>query len=1193
MSTSVKKPIVPQSGTVKGRSGSLTPRTTAAASAAARPGSGLKKDTSSSKSGISPPISSQAAHRPSSGSITKPSAAATGPAPLTTVEEFVDHFQLRLEQLSKSWKTCTALDDVATPSDELIAAVCGGAMRDGKPSLVVVPNEVSVLVSAAESAPTLATEVLIEAGTSKRLCSSSGLCNEITLPPPVSAAGSRGVSTVTWSSDTSWTVSSSDASLSGNMRVVHGGASVQRGSVALSTRASDNAISVSVNPRAASASKTSVTACSLPSTSSSGKRIETYTHVGDESVTSFTFQDGSTCKTRPSSASNASAKCVVDIMDGIASYSGDVNAYTRRFSGPAGSLKVIGGASCAYDGGWVDSLRHTAGSSNGLWKVTLAPQGSSSGSTAVSAVEYNGQWMKDNRHGPNGRLSIRMCDGGGVHIDADWEHGELNRTATVSSITNTETIAKCEFQSGSMGPRVVLVFPTGQFSGSWSSSKSVQEVAAQLVSATSCDATAKVPPLAVLSTNTLGTCSTLQKVSDAVGAVDALHQFVVRPIVADQINGPAADVLASRVVTMLGRQVAATMVANKKHALHEASCEGVLEASKRTKQALSAEEQKLSEIEKRLNKARQDRDASAVAAQRAAAQLDKESQSIAALNSDVAGDDKGVLADRLRELTRQKQDLEPLIAELNQELTKLRNDSKKVAARRDQMNKDIKSANSEAEQCLERSAALDAQVDGQAAKVLQIEADSAAIVEKLEAAKIAAQQALTDAQKKLAADGEDMGSVNIDGDDSSEKRREHIRELKSEVSRLKTQIEELDALRAAEEAKLQGLSKHVGGSSKKSGATVDDIEAEIRRLTEGLEASRCALAAKQKEHEVLETETQKRREAIRNLEEQTGNANHDDAQDSESVAHREKVHQLQTECDALASSISAVRTSMNKKIGEVERLKEDIEALEHRIATQKSEAAAAVKVVHMQAAQPPSEARATPPRASPPPRQSTPPPDPRIAELEAALRTVMATQDSLRRKTDNIKDRLEQLAKQKEGLEFKQLRRQQEEAADAAMRAQQQHVSSSHDNAVSFDGTIPELKALLAKMKEQNKQYDEENTTLRARHDNILLSLEELKKQCANQNPVANNSSSDWRTKALQDEVDAREAKITALRSELKRVHLLEAKIQSAKETISTLTQSAEIRQTHVAQKAKVEQEWSSSMNFARKNSSSGRSAFF
>ena len=87
------------------------------------------------------------------------------------------------------------------------------------------------------------------------------------------------------------------------------------------------------------------------------------------------------------------------------------------------------------------------------------------------------------------------------------------------------------------------------------------------------------------------------------------------------------------------------------------------------------------------------------------------------------------------------------------------------------------------------------------------------------------------------------------------------------------------------------------------------------------------------------------------------------------------------------------------------------------------------------------------------------------------------------------------------------------------------------------------------------------------------------------------NNGSDWRMRALQEEVDARESRIVALRSELRRVTQLEAKIESAKDTLRTLTQRAELRQNTAATMARADMEWSASVNLARR-ASSGR-AFF
>lgn len=196
----------------------------------------------------------------------------------------------------------------------------------------------------------------------------------------------------------------------------------------------------------------------------------------------------------------------------------------------------------------------------------------------------------------------------------------------------------------------------------------------------------------------------------------------------------------------------------------------------------------------------------------------------------------------------------------------------------------------------------------------------------------------------------------------------------------------------------------------------------------------------------------------------------------------------------------------------------------------------------------------------------------------------------LQKKAQTLQQRTTALEEQKAGL----LRDLEEAQRQKKLRSPPPKAASEKiDMRESFDGSVAELKTLLQRMKKENEQYEGEVADLRRVVADAQKELDEAKrKKSPEQNHNNNNNGADWRMRALQEEVDARESRIGSLRAELRRVTQLEAKIESAKDTLRTLTQRAELRQNTAATMARADMEWSASVNLARR-ASSGRASFF
>ena len=162
-------------------------------------------------------------------------------------------------------------------------------------------------------------------------------------------------------------------------------------------------------------------------------------------------------------------------------------------------------------------------------------------------------------------------------------------------------------------------------------------------------------------------------------------------------------------------------------------------------------------------------------------------------------------------------------------------------------------------------------------------------------------------------------------------------------------------------------------------------------------------------------------------------------------------------------------------------------------------------------------------------------------------------------------------------------------------RAEEEKAGSSYNCRTSGLGDVSgystsELKALVQKMRMEMEAA--ESATAQRKHE-LERSLEELAAARKRRNDAQHSQPKtiDWKLKVLQDEVDAREARIASLRSDQRRIQLLEARIEAAKEAVRNMTQSSELRQNQAATMARADQEWSHTTTLARAGSIVSRQA--
>jgi hypothetical protein len=1189
----------------------MTPRTstgvaasaTASAAAPPRPASGLK----TTKKSPSPPPSRQAEAKPPTAKPSEGLASAVVAIP-STLPEFVELFLAKatsgpaskssqqLERLWSNidWTSSSSADTAASGLGSAVAALAG----DGHLVLNVIPNEVQVNIAPCAAPPAMPScDVVVSAGAAaKQLCrTEGGDTRRILLTPLNHAGGPRDALPVMWAEGLNWSVDAADLRLSGSGACPTGGAAVQRGCVTIKTAANGTSATVTVaaSTSGGNSSKVAVVSAELATTFGGQQPIEEcFTHAGDESLTTFKLapaaSSDTSSKQRPPSGSVEARrrKARVSVMDNLAQYDGEIDVLSKRFLG-RGVFSITTGSSTSskYDGEWLDSLRHGAKS---VWSVAL-PSSAAVSSSGVSSVEYSGPFHNDARHGKAGRLTIRKQSAtGGVHIDADWDHGELDGQVTLSSVDDTQTIVSCGFAAGTVAPNVTLTFPSGAFIGKWLNPKSVASAAVALAASTPSIAVAAggqtlPPPMELLQQSTSGVHANVSKAADAMGAVDCVIQSIANPLLADQIRGPVAEFLASRVACDLSRVSAVATIAKSQRELREKQLEGIKSSLKDAQARFNEQQQLLLKAEKKRAGLLAERDKAASAMEKLVQQRDA---TTASLEGGDGGNSEGVekmkLAQQaLRALGLEKLSVDQQISELNEQIALAKAETKKLALKRDASAKDLKAIEAEVAQISEKMAGVASSIEAQTIKLAAVEHESDAALQKLEGSKQGAQEQLALLQRQLANINDNETGGNSTSPESIEAL---LKELKVSISDLKKQIEDAEHLKAAEEARKLHLSNKVSSDMKLR----EELRAELTRLTAGVEASKSALISKRQEIETMGV-TLAELEAAFQKDSDDSLAASRDPED-----HVTKRRTMESELEKLNEILAQGRTLMTRKMMELDALRITIEALESELKEAKL-----IKMKPPVVAEPASPERKqsirSPAPPTPPPRTATPPPDPRIGDLESSIKQALTKQDGFRRKKENINDRIDQLAKQKVMLQEKMERKTKSDADEAALRTSSS-VAVSQDgglNAMLLDGSIPELKAFLSKMKEQNSQYEAENQTLRSKLDAITQSAADAKRQAANSGfPAQQSSGVDWRTKALQDEVDAREGRISALRSELKRTHLLEAKIQSAKESIKTLTQSAELRQTQAVQMAKADMDWTSSVTLARK-ASSGRNAFF
>ena len=227
--------------------------------------------------------------------------------------------------------------------------------------------------------------------------------------------------------------------------------------------------------------------------------------------------------------------------------------------------------------------------------------------------------------------------------------------------------------------------------------------------------------------------------------------------------------------------------------------------------------------------------------------------------------------------------------------------------------------------------------------------------------------------------------------------------------------------------------------------------------------------------------------------------------------------------------------------------------------------------------------------------------------VAAALDKLAAANNAARERIANLQASVAAVLREAESLEIqcastvRAIKELEAEEARSKERAQRKS-ETDRANREAFtefstfvDVAAPELRQLLAKIRAENDSNLEWNEAAKLRLRERIQQLETARDENASRRPqplAATPSGTDWRIKALQGDVESKDARIAELRQKLQRQKQLEAKLAVSADTVKGLQQSAEARQLHTLSRAKADAEWqnarhSTALSFKRDSSSS------
>jgi hypothetical protein len=808
------------------------------------------------------------------------------------------------------------------------------------------------------------------------------------------------------------------------------------------------------------------------------------------------------------------AEVSAQLLDNKASFSGGV----QWNGGPHCSLRLCGQGklTCGpsiYDGAWKDGLRHGQGT------FTVC------GATGP-VVQYAGPWNNDERHGPDGSITLYspMCN---VLVTSAWKQGELDGRATIGVAGAPTALVKQGFSGGALASSVTLYMETGHFEGQWNDPQAALAYA---------HSQSQSQP-SFLRNDTSGVSKMFKEVGEVFAAADAAVSLGTR-VTERHLTLPAARAMLAEQLTLAGRAVVALQI---DAAADEREVEALSGVTKERDELKAMATRAFEAVQKK--QARAESLNSDVAKARVALEAARSAEEKEMIANRAAGgsDGDGDLASQHKALLEQKTYMQGALTTAQAQLLQAKADLKAVQARLAQIVKDNKSGDDEAGKLGEKLAQLSAQRSSLQQKLADLEKDFENTILKREAAKKEQQSQLETIQKTVASVQEASGS----GAAENEERRN---------SKAKDDLKAVEGRIAALKKAQQGTA-----SLKDSEAALETKRQEMEKLRSKIKAATVAREQVALDVEGLAAVSDYLRQSLQRASAAIDAAEADSSKPlpgwEEAVAHSRAVSEAanqQADADAAVSEVAAENKAK--------------EALVRKLQANLADAIAAAAAA---------------------PLSPTPPQKPRRSdELEGQVKQLLGKCDQLRRKRDNIEERISSLTKQLQDITTRQQKRADEDRAQT---------SSSYGGrgvpGLDVTGYSPaELKALMQKMRADMELAE---NLVTQRKDELQRSLEDLAaaRKRRNEAQQSQPKTVDWKLKVLQEEVDAREARIASLRSDLRRIPLLEAKIEAAKESVRNMAQSSELRQNQAATMARADQEWSHTTTLARAGSIVNRQA--
>ena len=139
---------------------------------------------------------------------------------------------------------------------------------------------------------------------------------------------------------------------------------------------------------------------------------------------------------------------------------------------------------------------------------------------------------------------------------------------------------------------------------------------------------------------------------------------------------------------------------------------------------------------------------------------------------------------------------------------------------------------------------------------------------------------------------------------------------------------------------------------------------------------------------------------------------------------------------------------------------------------------------------------------------------------------------------------------------------------------------------ISMNASAEELKRLIAACRLSNAEKERAIVAVRKQLADAVADEDRLRADLAISQRRGGGPNADWRMRALQDAIEARDALIADMRTDARRGKQLEAKLETTQMAMSTMYASAEVKQQQAVSKARADQEWATAVAIRRNTSS-------